>query len=94
MSGFVCPNCRTEINIFGKGGGQRIANELDVPFIGRIPIDPKICEEADKGIPLVVGRVNSPTAEAFMNIVKKVEDFLKQERVVTLQVQKDSIGGR
>jgi ATP-binding protein involved in chromosome partitioning len=89
MSGFVCPNCGTEINIFGKGEGERIANELDVPFLGRIPIDPKICEEADKGIPLVVGCVNSPTAEAFMNIVKKVENFLKQGRAVTLQVQRD-----
>jgi ATP-binding protein involved in chromosome partitioning len=94
MSGFVCPNCGTEINIFGKGEGQRIANELDVPFIGKIPIDPKLCEEADKGIALVVGHVNSATVKAFMNIVKKVEDFLMQKKAVAVTTQKASMGSR
>jgi ATP-binding protein involved in chromosome partitioning len=88
MSGFECPNCGVEINIFGRGEGQKIADELDVPFLGRIPIDPKICEEADLGIPLVVGHINSPTTKAFMSILKKVEDFLKQKKAVTLPAQK------
>jgi ATP-binding protein involved in chromosome partitioning len=77
MSGFTCPNCGTEINIFGTGGGQRIAEDLNVPFLGKIPIDPKICEEGDKGIPFVFGHVNSPAANAFKEVVKKVEAFLK-----------------
>jgi ATP-binding protein involved in chromosome partitioning len=81
MSGFVCPNCGTEINILGVGGGQRISKDLNVPFLGKIPIDPEICKEADQGIPFVVGHMDSPAAKSFKEIVKKVETFLKAEHV-------------
>jgi ATP-binding protein involved in chromosome partitioning len=77
MSGFICPKCGAEVNIFGAEGGRRIAEDLKVPFLGRIPIDPEICEEADKGIPFAVGHTDSPTAKAFKEIVRKVEEFLK-----------------
>lgn len=80
MSGFTCPNCGMEINILGAGGGKRLADDLNVPFLGKIPIDPKICEEADRGIPFVVGHVDSSAAKAFKEIVKKVEDFLKTKK--------------
>jgi len=50
MSGFVCPNCGAKIDIFQSGGGMRIAEELKIPFLGSIPIDQKICEDADKGM--------------------------------------------
>jgi len=76
MSGFTCPKCGEEIDILGSGGGERIAKDLNVPFLGKIPIDPKICEEADKGVPFVVGHMDSPAAEAFKDIVKQVETFL------------------
>ncbi len=82
MSGFTCPKCGAEINIFGTGGGQRIAEDLNVPFLGKIPIDPKISEEADKGIPFVVGHMDSPAAKAFRKVVKKVKDFLRPENIV------------
>jgi ATP-binding protein involved in chromosome partitioning len=80
MSGFTCPNCGEKINILGAGGGKRIAEDLDVPFLGQIPIDPKICEEADKGVPFVTGHARSSAAKAFKEIVKKVEDFLNTEK--------------
>ncbi|PVX25508.1 MAG: ATP-binding protein [Candidatus Bathyarchaeum sp.] len=80
MSGFTCPKCGEKINILGAGGGKRLAEELDVPFLGQIPIDPEICEEADKGIPFVMGHVDSPAAKAFTEIVKKVEDFLDAKK--------------
>jgi len=76
MSGFTCPKCGEEINILGAGGGERIAKDLNVPFLGKIPIDPKICEEADKGVPFVVGHMDSPAAKTFKEIVKQVEAFL------------------
>jgi len=79
MSGFTCPNCGEKINILGAGGGKRLAEDLNVPFLGQIPMDPKICEEADKGIPFVTGHVGSPAAKAFKEIVNKVEDFLDTE---------------
>jgi ATP-binding protein involved in chromosome partitioning len=81
MSGFTCPKCGEKINILGAGGGKRIAEELDVPFLGQIPIDPKICEEADKGVSFLAGNANSASANAFEEIVKKVENFVKTKKV-------------
>jgi Mrp family chromosome partitioning ATPase len=78
MSGFICPKCGTEINILGTGGGQKIAEDMKVPFLGKIPIDQKISEASDKGIPFVLENRNSPAARAFMEIVKKIEGFLKK----------------
>jgi len=80
MSGFTCPKCGEKINILGVGGGKRIAEELDVPFLGQIPIDPKICEEADKGVSFLAENTNSVSTKAFKEIVKKVEDFLKEKQ--------------
>lgn len=82
MSGFVCPKCGAEINIFKVGGGQKIAEDLKVPFLGRIPIDPEICEDSDKGIPFVLEHIKSPAAKAFMEIVRKIEDFLKNKKTI------------
>ena len=89
MSGFTCPKCGEKINILGAGGGKRLAKELDVPFLGQIPIDPEICEEADKGIPFVMGHVDTPAAEAFKEIVKKVEDFLNAKEQNNIQHKKE-----
>ena len=49
MSGFVCPCCGEQYNIFSKGGGEALAEELNIPFIGRIPLDPSVSEACDKG---------------------------------------------
>ncbi len=87
MSGFVCPKCKTEINIFKVGGGQKIAKELGVPFLGRIPIDPLICEDSDEGKPFIIGHRDSPSTEAFMKIVKKIEAFLKHKRNTRMQMK-------
>ena len=65
MSHFVCPTCRTESDIFGKGGGESLAAELAVPFLGRIPIYEPIRVGGDTGVPIVVGEPSSPAAQAF-----------------------------
>jgi ATP-binding protein involved in chromosome partitioning len=85
MSGFVCPKCGAEINIFKAGGGRKIAEDLTVPFLGTIPIDPEICEDSDKGVPFIVEHMNSPAAKSFMEIVKKIENFLKKEAETEVQ---------
>ncbi len=90
MSGFTCPKCGEKINILGTGGGKRIADELNVPFLGQIPIDSKICEEADKGIPFIAGHADSPAAKAFKEIVQKVEDFLKNKKADQNSTKKES----
>ena len=65
MSHFVCPSCRHETDIFGKGGGEALAEELSVPFLGRIPIYEPIRIGGDTGVPITVGERDSPAAEAF-----------------------------
>lgn len=52
MSGLVCPHCAEEIDLFKRGGGERAARELMVPFLGAIPIDPRVVIAGDAGIPV------------------------------------------
>jgi len=66
MSYFVCPNCAHEADIFGRGGGEKMAADLGVPFIGRIPIYQPIREGSDIGIPLMISEPESSAARAFM----------------------------
>jgi ATP-binding protein involved in chromosome partitioning len=65
MSYFVCRNCDHEADIFGHGGGEAMAAELNVPFLGRIPLYQPIREGSDTGVPLVISEPNSPAALAF-----------------------------
>jgi len=88
MSGFVCPKCGTDIDIFKVGGGKKIAADLSVPFLGRIPIDPEICRDSDDGVPFIIEHVNSPASKSFMEIVEKVEGFLKnKERIKKMEAK-------
>jgi len=77
MSGFVCPNCGTKVAVFQSGGGKKMAEELNIPFLGSIPIDEKISEASDKGTPFVAEHPDSPASKAFKEIVEKVEAYLK-----------------
>jgi ATP-binding protein involved in chromosome partitioning len=70
MSYFVCRNCHEEADIFGRGGGEAMAAELGVPFLGSIPIYQPIREGSDAGVPLVVGEPESPAARAFMTVAE------------------------
>jgi ATP-binding protein involved in chromosome partitioning len=80
MSGFVCPYCGKEINIFKYGGGERAAIELGVPFLGRVPLDPKMVEAADSGTPFVMQK-ESKVREAFEQIVENVRAFVEGKGV-------------
>lgn len=75
MSGFTCPHCRSEIDIFKRGGGEKAAGEFKVPFLGRVPFQPEFVEYADKGTPFVSFQEKSKSAQAFMNIVDKIKEF-------------------
>lgn len=87
MSGFVCPKCGAEINIFKVGGGRKISEDLAVPFLGSIPIDPEICRDSDNGMPFIIEHMNSPATKAFMEIVKRIEAFLKHKKDVQAQMK-------
>jgi ATP-binding protein involved in chromosome partitioning len=73
MSGFVCPDCGKNTDIFNSGGGEKVAKEYDVPFLGKIPLDPRVCEASDLGHPFIMQYPDSPAAQAFMDIVKKIK---------------------
>ena len=72
MSGLACPHCGRPIDLFKTGGGERAAAELGVPFLGRIPIDPRIVEAADSGRPFAEAAGDSPAALALSSLVDKI----------------------
>jgi ATP-binding protein involved in chromosome partitioning len=78
MSGYVCPSCGEKIDIFRSGGGKKMSEETGVPFLGSIPIDPKVGVDSDKGSPFVIENGDSVAAKAFVEIVKKVESYLNE----------------
>lgn len=74
MSGFVCPNCNEKVDIFKNGGGEEIAREFDLPFLGRIPMDPRVVTAGDDGKPYLSSDEDSPATRAFDEIVTAVEN--------------------
>ena len=72
MSGLICPHCREEIDLFKQGGGEALAREWGVPFLGRIPLDPNLVLEADAGRPYFQGHEDSAVAQAFNLIADEV----------------------
>jgi ATP-binding protein involved in chromosome partitioning len=77
MSGLFCPHCGKNISIFGAGGGERMAEEMDVPFLGAIPIDPNVCALGDQGVAFVESKTQA--VESFKGIVSKLMDILGYE---------------
>lgn len=72
MSYLICPHCSGEVDIFSKGGGKRMAEKFDVPFLGEIPIDPEIRKGGDDGIPILVSHPESAAAKAFIAAAEKI----------------------
>lgn len=77
MSGMLCPHCGETIEVFSKGGGERVAEEMDVEFLGSIPLDPRISADSDEGTPFVVSHPDSTASKAFMRIVEQIEEKVK-----------------
>jgi len=72
MSGFVCPNCQDCTNIFSKGGGKALAEHVNVPFLGDVPIDPNLALSAEKGENFLQAFKDSAAAMAFASIISKL----------------------
>ena len=72
MSAFVCPHCGKTSEIFKHGGGRRTAEQLGVPFLGEIPIDPAIVAGGDAGTPIVVSHPESAAAQAFVAVAAEI----------------------
>jgi ATP-binding protein involved in chromosome partitioning len=80
MSGFVCPHCNEKIEIFRSGGGKKMAQEEGVPFLGSIPLDPKVGADSDKGAPFIISHKDSAATKAFMEIVDNVDKYVKKKQ--------------
>jgi ATP-binding protein involved in chromosome partitioning len=79
MSSIVCPHCGKRVDVFGVGGGERIASEMNVPLLGSIPLDPRISTAMDAGTPFIATQPDSPAAVAFDAIVEKIEEFTEKK---------------
>ena len=77
MSGMICPHCGDTIDMFGRGGGKKAAEDLNVPYLGAIPLDPEMVKAGDEGRPYVLRHTDTPTWKAvdavMENLVKLVE---------------------
>jgi len=73
MSGFVCPNCGTEVAIFEPGGGEQLASDMDIPFLGKIPLEPAIAQAGDAGFKNTADMDNSVFAQYFKRLAVAVE---------------------
>jgi len=74
MSGFVCPNCGDRIDLFATGGGEKAANQMKVPFLGRIPLVHEMVTAGDCGSPLVESTPDNPAAVALLKIADKLRE--------------------
>lgn len=72
MSGFVCPHCGQVTNIFKSGGGEDTARDMNVQFLGRVPIEPGIVDSGDSGMPVVLKYPDSASSKAFGEIIDKI----------------------
>ncbi len=73
MSGMICPHCGEEIDLFGKGGGKKLAEELGVPFLGAIPLDIEMRKAGDEGRPFIIRRgMENPTQKSVDAVMEEL----------------------
>jgi ATP-binding protein involved in chromosome partitioning len=86
MSWFECPHCHEKTEIFGRGGGAKMATDLMIPFLGAVPIDTRVREGGDEGQPIVVAAPDSPAARAFIEVAGKCAAQISIQAMKTLRV--------
>lgn len=88
MAGFQVPGTDQVVDLFGRGGGEALAQEMGLPFLGRVPLDLAVREAGDEGVPTVLASPGSPAGEALTAIA---EDML--ETLESLPVRGSAVGG-
>jgi ATP-binding protein involved in chromosome partitioning len=84
MAVFICPHCHQGTHIFDNGGGRRAAEAFDIPFLGELPLDLKVRQGGDSGLPIVAGEPESPEAKRFMEIAANVAGRVSKENMRSL----------
>ncbi len=92
MSYFIAPDTGTRYDIFGAGGGEKLSEQYNVPFLGAVPLGMEVREGGDKGVPVVVGHPDSPQAVAFRRVAEEVArqvsiEAMKPELVILGKAQ-------
>ena len=78
MSGFVCPCCGTTYDLFGSGGGEKLAEAAGLPLLGKVPLEPQVRQGGDEGAPIVVSAPESGAGSALQNVVTRVVEELER----------------
>jgi ATP-binding protein involved in chromosome partitioning len=86
MSFFVCPHCSERTEIFGHGGGERMAEEVKIPFLGAVPIDTRVRAGGDEGRPIVAVEPDSPAARAFSDVAGRIAAQVSIQAMRVLRV--------
>ena len=81
MSGFVCPHCNETTDIFSSGGGETMAEDMGITFLGKIPLDPQIVKASDDGTPFVSAFARSKTADVFKDVIKPLLNLPEKQPV-------------
>ncbi len=86
MSHFVCGHCQERTDIFGTGGGRRMAEELGIPFLGEVPIDTRVRSGGDEGRPIVAAEPDAPAAQALLDVASRVAAQISIQNTRVLKV--------
>jgi len=86
MSFFLCGHCGERTEIFGRGGGQSIASDMGIPFLGSVPVDTRVREGGDEGRPIVIAAPEAPAAQAFLDVAGKVAAQISIQAMRVLRV--------
>ncbi len=84
MSYFECPHCNAQTTIFGSGGGERLAKELGLPLLARIPLYPQILQGGDSGTPIVVAEPASVAGRALLDLGRRLVDLIGRSNPATV----------
>jgi len=90
MSYFVCSHCTERTEIFGTGGGKRMGEDLDIPFLGEVPIDTRVRSGGDEGQPIVDAAPDAPAAQAFLDLSSRVAAQISIQNTRVLKVVQTS----
>lgn len=77
MAGMICPHCEKVIDVFGKGDGEKLAEEMSLPFLGSIPLSPEVSESGEKGKPMV--EIGGKASEIYNELAEKILNQLEKE---------------
>jgi hypothetical protein len=77
MSGFVCPHCEGSMELFGSGGGEQTAKEMEIPFLGRIPFDPRMVACADDGLSYLQKFPGTDISKSYQAMVEKMNQLVQ-----------------